>query len=447
MDTQQLYDDISQSCKERLIPIKVHITLHYPFYAALLNRMEFVPSLKIDTLATDGAHIFYNPCYIMGDSRIEYKKRSKNLTPRQKTHICDGGLSDLEILAALVHEVLHCAFKHFTRREGRDMQVWNIACDYAINQIIVRDKIGKLHRSWLFDKRFNGMSAEKIYDLLMEEYNSNVEKIVARHGSSIDNHIDPDPTPGDNESGDDEVMVSPETVNSMLADDNLEANCSIFGSMDDVSIIASSLASLTGCPQILIDMAMDLKDPIVDWRKRILKTMLSEQKCGYWWKKPNKRTHLTPYKLPSRKPEQKIDICVALDMSGSISSDMRRDFMSELVGIIKQHRCYRVRLMCFDTHVHNEQIFDSSDSDLADLLNYKFVGGGGTDFMCVWKHLQGIKHKPVHLFMFTDGIPGGSWGLDKYCTTTFLITTGAKPPFGHHIPYRKDAKYRKKFGT
>lgn len=444
------HDQILAECKERLVIAKVYLTFNQPFYAALVNRMDLVPTIKIDTLATDGSHIFYNPYYIMGieyAGTIEYKKR-KSHTTRQKKHIDDGGLTDLQLVGGIVHEVLHCAFKHFTRRDGRNHEVWNIACDFAINQIIARDGVGKIHPAWLLDPKYDRMTAEQIYDSLMKEHKSDVKKIVNKYGTSIDNHIDPDFEKKISHDGtEDDTEISNELIDEMLINDGISpAGNNIRVKMEDVALVAGSMASMKGCPETLRNLMVQIHEPVIDWRRRIMKTMLSHLSTDYWWKRPNKRTLRTRYKFPSRKPEQKIDICVALDMSGSITDQMRNDFISELVGIVKQHRHYRIRIMCFDTKVMNEQVFDSTSSDLADLAEYKCVGGGGTDFMCVWEHLKSIKHVPEHLFMFTDGYPGGSWGLPKYCNTTFLITTKKVPPFGNHIPYKKDAKYRKKFG-
>lgn len=444
------YKEIKDECADRVAVAKVYLTFNQAFYGVLVNRMEFIATSKIDTLATDGKNIFYNPCYIMGEtpSDKEHTSKRKYHTDRQKKHIEDGKLTDLELVGGLVHEVLHCAFKHFTRRDGRNKQVWNIACDYAINQIIKRDKIGKLNPRWLYNIKYDRMTAEQIYDSLMGEYNNDIKKILEEHGDSIDHHIDPQ-FEVDPENSDAEITI--DDIKEMLQDDGLPsenvipAYCSC--AMDDISVLASSCASMVGCPESLLEMIKVVNEPVVDWRRRILQTMLSELSTNYWWNRPNKRTHRTRYKLPSRKPEKKIDICVAIDMSGSITENMRMDFLSELVGIAKQHRFYRIRVMCFDTKVMNEQIFDSTTTDLNDMMNYQFMGGGGTDFMCVWKHLKNVKYKPEHLFMFTDGYPAGKWGIPKYCTTTFLITTKVKPPFGNHIEYRKDAKYRKKFGT
>jgi len=55
--------------------------------------------------------------------------------------------------------------QHHTRRNGRDPEDWNIACDYAINQILI-DEWFVLPDGALFDPQYRGMSAEKIYDLL-----------------------------------------------------------------------------------------------------------------------------------------------------------------------------------------------------------------------------------------------------------------------------------------
>ena len=47
-----------------------------------------------------------------------------------------------EIEFVIAHEILHCVFDHFTRREDRDPRLYNIACDYIVNNLLIRDRIG-----------------------------------------------------------------------------------------------------------------------------------------------------------------------------------------------------------------------------------------------------------------------------------------------------------------
>ena len=46
-------------------------------------------------------------------------------------------LSAPELAGALAHEVMHPALQHHTRRGDRDRRRWNIACDYAINPMLI----------------------------------------------------------------------------------------------------------------------------------------------------------------------------------------------------------------------------------------------------------------------------------------------------------------------
>jgi hypothetical protein len=73
------------------------------------------------------------------------------------------------------------------RREGRDPKIFNIACDYAVNGQIVRDRIGdhKIEGISIFhDTKYYGMGAEEIYDKLIEDGND------GSGGDMLDDHID-----------------------------------------------------------------------------------------------------------------------------------------------------------------------------------------------------------------------------------------------------------------
>jgi predicted metal-dependent peptidase len=67
----------------------------------------------------------------------------------------------------IAHELLHVGLRHEERRQGRDPFLWNVACDYAINDWLVEAGIGELPGDGaLFDIDLRGCSAEEIYDRL-----------------------------------------------------------------------------------------------------------------------------------------------------------------------------------------------------------------------------------------------------------------------------------------
>lgn len=73
----------------------------------------------------------------------------------------------------LAHEFLHAALRHDRRREYRDHRLWNMACDYVINDWLTEMKIGSMPRFALYDQRFHGVRAEAVYDILCEEMGRN----------------------------------------------------------------------------------------------------------------------------------------------------------------------------------------------------------------------------------------------------------------------------------
>src|SRR6516162_11498130 len=117
----------------------------HPFFGTLLFRLGGKASRSVATMATDGVSLFYNPEFV-------------------------DSLNAAELAGVLAHEVMHPALQHHTRRDDRDQARWNMACDFAINPILL-DAGLTLPKDVLIDNRFRGMSAERIYNLLEQEEN------------------------------------------------------------------------------------------------------------------------------------------------------------------------------------------------------------------------------------------------------------------------------------
>lgn len=78
-------------------------------------------------------------------------------------------LSTEEWRFVLAHEFLHAALRHDLRCEDREGDLWNVACDYVINAWLREMALGVMPEFALYDARFQGMSAEGVYDLLRED--------------------------------------------------------------------------------------------------------------------------------------------------------------------------------------------------------------------------------------------------------------------------------------
>src|SRR5208282_5738728 len=133
-----------------------------------------VEDRSIRTMQTDGVSIRYNPDFV-------------------------AGLSRGPLRTVIAHETMHNAALHHTRRGGRDLRRWNIACDYAINPLLVEAGF-ELPEAMLIDPAYAGMSAEDIYAKLPRDAGENGDNQDSDDPGGMGGVSDP--PPGGADSGD-----------------------------------------------------------------------------------------------------------------------------------------------------------------------------------------------------------------------------------------------------
>ncbi len=106
-----------------------------------------------------------------------------------------------EIRFVMAHEFLHAALRHDARLEWRDAYLWNVACDYVINQWLTEMGVGERPDGLLYDEQFKGMNAEAIYDRIVTDMRTYRKLATLRgvglgdilpgqHSSSLDVDLD-----------------------------------------------------------------------------------------------------------------------------------------------------------------------------------------------------------------------------------------------------------------
>lgn len=136
------------------------------------------------TSARKAANWFMSHYPLLGGLASSFKLiEDVKLCNRYNIHIAavDSSLGEIYINPAanlsldewkfvLAHEFLHAGLEHSKRCVGRDHHLWNIACDYVINDWLIEMNIGKMPDfGLLYDKELHGMSAEAIYDIIVQE--------------------------------------------------------------------------------------------------------------------------------------------------------------------------------------------------------------------------------------------------------------------------------------
>jgi predicted metal-dependent peptidase len=305
------------------------------------------------------------------------------------------------------------------RRNGRDPKLSNIAADYASNQILKDEKIGEVP-NWIKifqDNKYRGKSYEEIYDILYE----GAEKIdLSTLGELFDEHVD------------DDEFESSATGRPRLTD---EEKKQIRDEVKEAILAAAQSAGIGKVPSGIQRMIQELTEPKMNWRQLLRMNIQSIIKNDFRFSRPNRKTQHMGIALPGMVFDESIRAAVGLDMSGSISDSMSKDFVSEIKGIMEEFPNFVLDLWCFDTEVYNYVQFTSDN--VGDISEYKITGGGGTDFMCNWNFMKDNDITPKKLIIFTDGYPYGSWGDENYCDTLFVIhgSNSIVSPFGQTAYY------------
>ena len=391
--------------EEKITTARISLLLKKPFFGNMATRLVLKEDADIETAATDGKNLWYAPKFI---DRLDIKQ--------------------VEFL--LAHEVLHVAFEHMLRRGDREPQAWNVACDYAINQILIDEGVGKAptgNDAPLVDHMYKGLASEEIYGQL-EDWQKKQE--------TLDVHVDLDK--GEGTIKDKQGNKKKIKVGAGMTKQEQDAL------RDEIknSLLQSAKAALSAgghsagqLPAGLERLITDISAPKLDWRSLLRNTIKSQIKNNYSWMRPSRKMYSTNAVLPGLDVENSLDIAVSIDTSGSISDRMLKDFLSEINGIADEFDAYKIKVWCFDTEVHAPEEFETWDGK--DITHYQPAGYGGTDIAVNWKWMQENEVKPELLVCFTDGETWDRWGDSDYCDTLWVIHSGdtIKPPFGQTVYY------------
>ena len=391
---------------DRIIIARVGLLLRHPFFGNMATRLRIVAADEwCGTAAVDGKFMYFNTQFF-------------------------NALTNKEIEFVIAHEILHCVFDHLGRRtwQGRELHALlsNIAQDYIINNLLVRDRIGANPSivQCYQDFKYSKWTSEEVYDDLFEKVKKQGQDILDKLGELLDEHLELDGDEG--EEGND---GKPGAGRPKYSKDELEQ---IRNDVKDGMMQAAQSAGAGNTPAEVQRLIKDLTEPKMNWRELIRQEIKSIISHDYTFINPNRKSQMTGAILPGMNVLDTIDVVMSMDMSGSIRDVQAKDMISEVKGVMEEFTGYKIKLWCFDTRVYNEQDFSSDGAE--DLLDYEVMGGGGTDFMANWTYMKQHDIQPKKFIMFTDGYPWDSWGDPDYCDTLFIIHDHAdknlEAPFG-----------------
>jgi predicted metal-dependent peptidase len=396
--------------ERKLSAASTWLIIDKPFLGALVLRL---PVLAADpkwcrTTATDARALYYNPDYI--------------------------ATLDLEQTKfALAHEALHCALSHFHRRGHRDKRRWDIACDYAVNPLLVADGLKPPPNVLLLDG-FEDMTAEEIYPFIRENtdeethdqhaYDSDSQPSSSgsrgQGGSSSGSNDEPgrnrdEPDPNVQGAAQPPPLSAPERESLAV-----QWQQRLAGAAQQ----ALQAGKLRGSMARLVD---HLLQPQLPWRMLLARYMTQTARDDYSFMRPSRREGAAI--LPSLRSSH-IDLVVVLDTSGSITDKEMHEFLGE-VNAIKGQLGARITL-----HACDERLAEAGPwtyepwEELA--LPGKFEGGGGTRFTPAFEWANTLGRKPDLMLYFTDA-EGEFPKQEPPYPVLWLVKGKTKVPWGQRI--------------
>ncbi len=436
-----------KAVETKLAAARTRLILDKPFLGALVMRLPMVAADPewCPTTGTDARRFYYNPEYI-------------------------GSLTLEQTQFMLAHEALHCALSHFSRRQHRQIGRWNLACDYAINPLLVDEGLKPPYDVMILDQ-FRGMTAEEIYPLLEEDEqyetidqhlydqesdNPGNDQGEQSRGSGTPDRSADDPAedgrgqgekePDDRGSrqetdperrgnrpdqGGEQPNPDPERPGApqpppLSAEERENLAVQWQQRLAGAAQQAMQAGKMDGAMARLVD---HLLQPRLPWRMLLARYLSATARDDYSYMRPSRRSQQSQAILPALRSSE-VNVVVAVDTSGSISDRQIGEFLAEVEGLKGQLRARVTLIPCDAAIAPGYPKVVEPWEELT--LDSEVGGGGGTDFRPVfdWVERQGMQ--PDLLVYFTD-LEGALPELEPPYPVIWLVKGREKPPWGTRI--------------
>jgi len=438
------------------------------WFGYIMLKLKLELNRKFPRGATDGTTMWINPEYAsqLGQSRTR---------------------------TLIAHEVLHVANKHHLRRGTRIMRLWRKACDLAINPVLVDSGFEPIE-GWLYEHRFRGWSAERIYATLLEEEQAQEEQQQpssqptpqsneggeekGRQGSggpseekededeenqedgtnssqgSPDSEGDQEEEgygtsgsgqEGESEQGEDsagpggagngdseEEYVDPcgELLDAPQPKEDEEAPMSETDWDLTVHEATKAAKAAGSMPQAIQGMLATLQQSQVDWREQAANFMLNQSADDYSYRRLNRSFQVRDMVAPSLYSERMGEAVFVGDVSGSVSDREFNAMASEVVAGASQLDCERLHFIQFDAGIRSHEIIEPGD----DFTKVRRMGSGGTLFRPVFDYIKAQGIEPEWMVFLTDMEPCDEWPEEPDYPVLWVSTTPNKvAPWGDTI--------------
>ena len=400
-----------------ILKARAFLVVRHPFFGCLALILKLEESTRTETMAVDGESIFYNAEWVLG------------LTRR-------------ELSSVIAHEVLHVAFLHHLRRGNRGKVLWNEAADYAINGILVKSQLFDLPDGGLYDKKYVGWAAEKIYRELEDQ---GIDPKQPDQPGSEPGESNSEPGESNSASGEGGGEPGEGDASSRV---NVHAGEVWDGTAENgEALTPSEIAEAERTIGVNVQIAAQAEKAIgqgsgsdvagavikgrvqtpLPWHEILRDFLLETTVDDYSWSVPNRRFIGQGIYLPSLDATPVGELVFAVDCSCSLGQVELDTISGHLAEIVEAVNPTRSHVIYCDSTVRQVDTYELGEEVV--LSEY---GGGGTAFEPPFNWCLENDIRPSCLVYFTDGYGFvGRWSCLKEVPDYPVVwaTTDAEPQF------------------
>lgn len=409
--------------------VQNEIYMELRFLDAALSALTWKEEPRLTAMASDGVHLFFPPAHI-----LDLFQKNPVFLDR-----------------AYLHTTLHCVFSHLWLRSGRDLEIWNTACDIVVESVI--DKMGKQCSrrplSWLRKKTYEELEKENILSA------AGICRYLAGCPVELQRELS-------REFFTDSHQFWP--LKKKLPPRQLQAKRMWEKISRQSRIKMESRGNEPEQGERLLAKALKSQKSRRSYRDflRRFAVLREETRCDMDEFDMNFYTYglhiygnmplIEP--LESREVMKIQEFVIVLDTSYSTDGELIKRFLRETYAILSQtdsffRKCHIRILQCDDAVRMDEKITDFAEMEKL-LESFVITGGGGTDFRPAFRYVEQLQregelNKLQGLLYFTDGrgiYPSRRPGYD----TAFIFLDDyeeeAVPPWAMRLRLSPEDFYR-----
>jgi predicted metal-dependent peptidase len=367
---------------------------HYPLLGGLLTQFELVEDadvcermkISVAAIQISTGEIFINPRRALGIEEAKF---------------------------VVAHEVLHAGLNHSSRRQGRDPYLWNVACDFVINDWLVGMNVGTAPTfGMLFDDELRGWSADDIYLRLAADLRVR-RRICTLRGEDVD--------------------MLDERPGKFFTDREDFCRRALMQGLDFHVQTGRGLL-----PEGLVEAIRTLNQPPIPWQVKLADWIaerfpLPQRHRSY--ARPSRRQSTTPDIPRPRFVEPEDDRAtrtfgVIIDTSGSMERDELGKALGAIVAYSQVQGVKQVRLVYCDAQPYDEGFIDIDS--LATRVQVR--GRGGTVLQPAVNLLESQRDFPKDspILIITDGLCENDLRVAR--DHAFLLSPSMRLPFSTRKP-------------